>query len=157
MTSHPQFWVSGWQRAERVPPGIAKYPRLAAERIPIRVYKAKQRAKTMTTCQLCGRQDVEPGNAFCSTCEPKASRVADVDSQASQLSKIVGSFPDLPANFTERDSQAAAIAALVASLTARLQAKGDMYQPDREWQTLATVRSALVDAQRLLAELECEQ
>jgi hypothetical protein len=82
----------------------------------------------MTTCQLCNRET--DNSAFCSTCEPKASRVADVDSQA------------------------AAIAALVDWLTARLAAKGDIYQPDHEWQTLATVRSALVDAQRMLAELE---
>ena len=85
----------------------------------------------MTTCQLCGRET--DNSAFCSTCEPRASRLADVDSQA------------------------AAIASLVASLTARLKAKGDMYQPDHEWQTLATVRSALVDAQRMLAELGGEQ
>jgi hypothetical protein len=58
----------------------------------------------MTTCQLCGRKT--DNSAFCSTCEPRASRVADVDSQASQLSQIVGSFPDLPSDFTERNSQA---------------------------------------------------
>ena len=34
----------------------------------------------MTTCQLCGRES--DNSAFCSICEPRASRVADVDSQA---------------------------------------------------------------------------
>ena len=36
----------------------------------------------MTICHLCGRHDVEHGHALCSTCEPKASRLADVDSHA---------------------------------------------------------------------------
>jgi hypothetical protein len=36
--------------------------------------------KAMTTCQLCNRET--DNSAFCSTCEPRASRVADVDSQA---------------------------------------------------------------------------
>ena len=33
------------------------------------------------TCQLC-RRETEPGEPLCSQCEPKASRVADVDAMA---------------------------------------------------------------------------
>jgi hypothetical protein len=46
----------------------------------------------MTTCQLCGRES--DNSAFCSTCEPKASRLADVDSQASQLMASIDSDGD---------------------------------------------------------------
>jgi hypothetical protein len=157
VTSHPQFWASGWQRAQNIPPGIAKYPRLAAERISVRAYKAKQRAKTMTTCQLCGRET--DNSAFCSTCEPKASRVADVDSHASQLSKIVGTFPDLPADFTERDNQAPRLMAYVANdesgrIVLSISPRGARYNHPGfwVWELRPDVAESLLDQLRALLE-----
>ena len=39
------WWLSGWTRADRVPPGIANYPRLAAERIGQRIRIAQRPVK----------------------------------------------------------------------------------------------------------------
>lgn len=38
-----RWFAHGWARAARIPPGIARYPQLAAERLPCRLWLAQRR------------------------------------------------------------------------------------------------------------------
>ena len=83
------------------------------------------------TCQLC-RKQIEPGESFCPTCEPKASRVADVDAMAAgnrchKCGQIVG-----PDGYRDELGESSLCASHLAEFKAKLDYAAAAFFGDRQ-------------------------